>query len=133
DHRRQCDSTRGIGLLRRVAPLLIRGPTAASPRTRHAEAGSVATRHMRERDGFVVPGDRLFFFQAEDGIRDWSVTGVQTCALPISGVPTATVTTLVGWPVGRALLTITGSVALAAGNKSLLATRAPVPPSARHN
>src|SRR5262249_58130084 len=25
-----------------------------------------------------------FFFQAEDGIRDWSVTGVQTCALPIS-------------------------------------------------
>src|SRR5262249_59124720 len=26
----------------------------------------------------------VFFFQAEDGIRDWSVTGVQTCALPIS-------------------------------------------------
>src|SRR5262249_54947597 len=26
----------------------------------------------------------LFFFQEEDGIRDWSVTGVQTCALPIS-------------------------------------------------
>src|ERR1019366_9607789 len=25
----------------------------------------------------------FFFFQAEDGIRDWSVTGVQTCALPI--------------------------------------------------
>src|SRR5258706_3718415 len=25
-----------------------------------------------------------FCFQAEDGIRDWSVTGVQTCALPIS-------------------------------------------------
>src|SRR5262249_57119478 len=28
--------------------------------------------------------DVVFFFQAEDGIRDWSVTGVQTCALPIS-------------------------------------------------
>src|SRR3989442_11864002 len=27
----------------------------------------------------------LFFFQAEDGIRDADVTGVQTCALPISG------------------------------------------------
>src|SRR5260370_35642389 len=27
----------------------------------------------------------LFFFQAEDGIRDSSVTGVQTCALPICG------------------------------------------------
>src|SRR5437762_14120659 len=26
---------------------------------------------------------RFFFFQAEDGIRDTSVTGVQTCALPI--------------------------------------------------
>src|SRR5256885_3649395 len=37
-----------------------------------------------------VPGDAamisdklLFFFQAEDGIRDYKVTGVQTCALPI--------------------------------------------------
>src|SRR2546430_7506072 len=28
--------------------------------------------------------DLLFFFQAEDGIRDLTVTGVQTCALPIS-------------------------------------------------
>src|SRR5207253_6520063 len=27
----------------------------------------------------------FFFFQAEDGIRDGHVTGVQTCALPISG------------------------------------------------
>src|SRR5712692_11399771 len=27
----------------------------------------------------------FFFFQAEDGIRDGTVTGVQTCALPISG------------------------------------------------
>src|SRR5258706_6869207 len=31
----------------------------------------------REMTGYV------FLFQAEDGIRDWSVTGVQTCALPI--------------------------------------------------
>src|SRR2546428_10228342 len=30
-----------------------------------------------------VVGHRLFFFQAEDGIRDLIVTGVQTCALPI--------------------------------------------------
>src|SRR5687768_18553256 len=28
--------------------------------------------------------DTTFFFQAEDGIRDVAVTGVQTCALPIS-------------------------------------------------
>ena len=30
----------------------------------------------------------FFFFQAEDGIRDGHVTGVQTCALPIyQGIP----------------------------------------------
>src|SRR5687767_15686440 len=29
----------------------------------------------------------FFFFQAEDGIRDKLVTGVQTCALPIWGKP----------------------------------------------
>src|SRR2546427_3201724 len=29
----------------------------------------------------------FFFFQAEDGIRDLTVTGVQTCALPIYGAP----------------------------------------------
>src|SRR6266702_7737718 len=29
--------------------------------------------------------DDFFFFQAEDGIRDGHVTGVQTCALPIFG------------------------------------------------
>src|SRR5437763_17023509 len=31
----------------------------------------------------MVRGLGSFFFQAEDGIRDTSVTGVQTCALPI--------------------------------------------------
>src|SRR5437762_14249644 len=31
----------------------------------------------------------VFFFQAEVGIRDTSVTGVQTCALPISSVAVA--------------------------------------------
>src|SRR5256885_12165809 len=33
---------------------------------------------------FTVYRYYLFFFQAEDGIRDYKVTGVQTCALPIS-------------------------------------------------
>src|SRR6266852_5896066 len=31
-----------------------------------------------------LAGLSLFFFQADDGIRDATVTGVQTCALPIS-------------------------------------------------
>src|SRR5437867_4919549 len=34
----------------------------------------------------------FFFFQAEDGIRDRTVTGVQTCDLPISDVVAALVT-----------------------------------------
>src|SRR5690554_3335652 len=33
----------------------------------------------------VLPDVGFFFFQAEDGIRDADVTGVQTCALPICG------------------------------------------------
>src|SRR5260370_26950615 len=47
----------------------------------------------------------FFFFQAEDGIRDSSVTGVQTCALPISPVwrPTdpCQYPCMVHGPVGR--------------------------------
>src|SRR5699024_12020654 len=33
---------------------------------------------------YVLFSNLFFFFQAEDGIRDRNVTGVQTCALPIS-------------------------------------------------
>src|SRR5258708_26350022 len=45
---------------------------------RLTERGSRASRRVRLRHG------AMFFFQAEDGIRDDLVTGVQTCALPIS-------------------------------------------------
>src|SRR2546430_12639243 len=40
------------------------------------------------RQVFLACGvyDFFFFFQAEDGIRDLTVTGVQTCALPIFSV-----------------------------------------------
>ena len=37
----------------------------------------------RGRGGGGRGGGRVFFFQAEDGIRGRLVTGVQTCALPI--------------------------------------------------
>src|SRR5256885_11015014 len=40
---------------------------------------AVRTKEYRVRCADV----RCFFFQAEDGIRDYKVTGVQTCALPI--------------------------------------------------
>src|SRR5260370_12296586 len=40
----------------------------------------------------------FFFFQAEDGIRDSSVTGVQTCALPISKVQVWMTPSATNWP-----------------------------------
>src|SRR5699024_11587989 len=45
---------------------------------------------------------RSFFFQAEDGIRDRNVTGVQTCALPILNTRpsvTSPTGTVIGEPV----------------------------------
>src|SRR2546430_13552526 len=36
-----------------------------------------------KRSFFNISTVLIFFFQAEDGIRDLTVTGVQTCALPI--------------------------------------------------
>src|SRR2546430_7938693 len=71
----------------------------------------------------------FFFFQAEDGIRDLTVTGVQTCALPIS------VTTGALPPGARLALStengeILGAVApYAPGSRSTTAT-VPVPRSA---
>src|SRR5260370_15921951 len=41
---------------------------------------------------------KCFFFQAEDGIRDSSVTGVQTCALPIFLISLTVAMTLPEWP-----------------------------------
>src|SRR5688500_20083194 len=40
----------------------------------------------------------FFFFQAEDGIRDYKVTGVQTCALPISMPPAPIWPNSMYWP-----------------------------------
>src|SRR2546430_13544086 len=54
----------------------------------------------------------FFFFQAEDGIRDLTVTGVQTCALPIStglaaSAPTSSSLTL-SWRASTDSLGVTG-------------------------
>src|SRR5260221_5140121 len=46
----------------------------------------VAVRSVIPRDS-IDSVDLFFFFQAEDGIRDHCVTGVQTCALPICAQP----------------------------------------------
>src|SRR2546421_7578748 len=47
----------------------------------------------------------FFFFQAEDGIRDLIVTGVQTCALPICTAPASTWASATRRRVGGALRT----------------------------
>src|SRR5690606_40686402 len=44
----------------------------------------------------------FFFFQAEDGIRDFHVTGVQTCALPICAAAIGLLQLLVGGGAGDA-------------------------------
>src|SRR5688572_13093932 len=46
-------------------------------------------RTVRQNIELVAAPGFAFFFQAEDGIRDLTVTGVQTCALPIFSGPTA--------------------------------------------
>src|SRR5690606_39760341 len=65
-----------------------------------------------------------FFFQAEDGIRDFHVTGVQTCALPIwidagrvvalmkniQAIGYRAVRQRVGQAVGKAILVLSGEV-----------------------
>src|SRR5438093_447613 len=66
---------------------------ASLHRVMHQFRGRFRGLRWRERhlhSSLFTPGSSLlsnpavlfFFFQAEDGIRDWSVTGVQTCALP---------------------------------------------------
>src|SRR2546430_1038257 len=49
--------------------------------------GNLPPREISMKDVFRS-GDSFFFFQAEDGIRDLTVTGVQTCALPICSTET---------------------------------------------
>src|SRR5256885_1003331 len=41
------------------------------------------TQRWNESVAGAISARGYFFFQAEDGIRDYKVTGVQTCALPI--------------------------------------------------
>src|SRR5260221_219262 len=51
------------------------------------ESSSVPNNKPTAYDVYCLDGSHdVFFFQAEDGIRDHCVTGVQTCALPISPI-----------------------------------------------
>src|SRR6266850_5058486 len=46
-------------------------------------SASVRKWPAEEQVSLPIGNYSMFFFQAEDGIRDYKVTGVQTCALPI--------------------------------------------------
>src|SRR2546427_6142884 len=68
----------------------------------------------------------FFFFQAEDGIRDLTVTGVQTCALPISTTTAATPNATAPGPTqgrrpGRATIPRATLVAVSSGRSSVTA------------
>src|SRR5256886_9915699 len=64
----------------------------SAPSQSHYLAALSAGLAIGLRPSFAVFTSQLtllfFFFQAEDGIRDLTVTGVQTCALPICGALT---------------------------------------------
>src|SRR2546430_11471457 len=65
-------------------------------------------RHLDAASDSSLGERRYLFFQAEDGIRDLTVTGVQTCALPISAA-TATPeqrTRALGWVKGAGLVAL---------------------------
>src|SRR5207253_8428111 len=75
----------------------------------------------KQKIKLINPDVRLyfFFFQAEDGIRDGHVTGVQTCALPISGEIAGQTVAVTGCgPIG--LMAI--AVAKACGCSTVFAT-----------
>src|SRR2546430_4027337 len=65
--------TGGEPLLRRDVATLVR-LLARNPRVQDLALTT---------NGVLLAEQAFFFFQAEDGIRDLTVTGVQTCALPI--------------------------------------------------
>src|SRR5256885_2278477 len=85
-----CDA-RPVGAIAGQRPIrahLDRARRATRPRS--AMAGAVSAQwalgaEQRSDRPLWFPQTEVFFFQAEDGIRDYKVTGVQTCALPISG------------------------------------------------
>src|SRR5205809_420668 len=74
-------------------------------------SGRVQQTYKHSVPRFFVPehGTMFFFFQAEDGIRDVAVTGVQTCALPISPPRCARISNAIpGWAASTPSMTRCG-------------------------
>src|SRR6266700_7584012 len=68
--------TQGMATCARAMPVWY-GANASTPPNNHTPVSSCSE----------SAASLIFFFQAEDGIRAFHVTGVQTCALPISDGP----------------------------------------------
>src|SRR2546430_11105717 len=81
-------------LLSRKFPIGADASWTAGPVGRTASAATDAQMHAQLLT--------YFFFQAEDGIRDLNVTGVQTCALPISTSRQGTIRLALTWGRSRA-------------------------------
>src|SRR5690606_39825048 len=71
----------------------------------------------------------FLFFQAEDGIRDFHVTGVQTCALPISRYPAGAIIERKGEKAYAWMGVLAGLVKVSVGNvDGKMASLTGVPP-----
>src|SRR4029434_4056415 len=93
----KCEFRGGAGSLKKKGKKLVWGGVSSAGGGRACIVLSVACVRVSFRQSGVYEIQVcmelrcvLFFFQAEDGIRDSSVTGVQTCALPISHTLTHT-------------------------------------------
>src|SRR5256885_260562 len=91
-----CDTSKHISNRRESAGTDSNGETqdvaSSAPRRRSSREGGQDRQARTNEDQSAGGGSErrriqsdaaFFFFQAEDGIRDYKVTGVQTCALPI--------------------------------------------------
>src|SRR2546430_5526657 len=76
--------------LKLSAPNSLIGRRRCSIFEEESTASSKAERAITKIPAATSRCSLSFFFQAEDGIRDLTVTGVQTCALPISMLFTQT-------------------------------------------
>src|SRR5699024_744994 len=76
-----------LQLYQRVARDGLIAAERTQPHSNDCTESPVDRHHKQPRQRHILTGSdyplRLFLFQAEDGIRDRNVTGVQTCALPI--------------------------------------------------
>src|SRR5438309_2474048 len=70
-------------MIRNIGALLVKGVRPRDIFMQHMAKYDSPTKGKDGTSHFGDLDDLHFFFQAEDGIRDGTVTGVQTCALPI--------------------------------------------------